>query len=737
MDTLIGTSIGGYTLIRLLGSGGMGAVYLAEDPSIGQQVAIKVVRTNPGDFHDSSSAATATERFKQEARAVASLDHLHILPLYRYGEEETSSGNRAYIIMQYRPEGSLWGWLRRRAGLPSSGQSSSSLSPISLPATLNNSWPLGLEEAGEYLQQAASALQYAHERGIIHRDVKPENFLLRIDNGNSVHLLLSDFGLAKLYSSNSVTSHVLGTPIFRAPEQFEGTAEPESDQYALAVMIYYFLAGRPPFEGEPMRLMHQHLTAEPPPITRFNTALPEGVAAILSRALAKIPAGRYPSTAAFAEAFAKAAQPSQGAPMSMRPLFSLPTLAQTNHGPTVRPGLNSTDAFAVPPTSQTPPGTPFSPAPASNSARIAFTPTVYPAAPGQGSGGQPGQVPFSPAYPLNVSQQPGANLPGKPGQVGRRKALGWIVGGTLVVAAGGGAGFFLYSRFAKPAHALHVLHGHSDTVTSVSWSPDGTQLVSGSRDGTARLWQVANENNTLTYNGHHAAVLSVAWSPGGRYLASGGEDKTVQVWDAQGNIQRNFRNLGAVISSIIWNAAGDRLFVGTLGNGGHELFIGTNTGTRNAFRTIIHALAISPDGQFLAAAFDNGSVAISGLQDAPHKVKTFHVHTAAVLALAWSPDSTMLASGSADATAQVFDATTGHVEHSLPHSGAVNGVAWEPTGTGHLATACSDGSVNIWDVNSSARTIYSGHGGAVMSVAWGSNGLASGSVDKNIIVWQV
>src|SRR5215469_4909870 len=114
MDTLIGTSIGGYTLVQVLGSGGMGTVYLAEDPVIGQQVAIKIVRTDPADYPDASAANKAAERFKQEARAVASLDHLHILPLYRYGEQETESGQRAYIVMQYRPEGSLWDWLRSR-----------------------------------------------------------------------------------------------------------------------------------------------------------------------------------------------------------------------------------------------------------------------------------------------------------------------------------------------------------------------------------------------------------------------------------------------------------------------------------------------------------------------------------------------------------------------------------------------------------------------------------------------
>ena len=95
VDARIGTSIGGYTLVQVLGSGGMGTVYLAEDPAIGQQVAIKVVRTGAADFPDLSSATIAEERFKQEARAVASLDHLHILPLYRYGEEETGGGKRA------------------------------------------------------------------------------------------------------------------------------------------------------------------------------------------------------------------------------------------------------------------------------------------------------------------------------------------------------------------------------------------------------------------------------------------------------------------------------------------------------------------------------------------------------------------------------------------------------------------------------------------------------------------
>ena len=179
------------------------------------------------------------------------------------------------------------------------------------------------------------------------------------------------------------------------------------------------------------------------------------------------------------------------------------------------------------------------------------------------------------------------------------------------------------------------------------------------------------------------------------------------------------------------------MFVGTLGNGGHELFLNTNSSTKNSARAFIHVLALSPNGRYLAAALDNGNVAITSLQETPRRVAIHHMHTATVLSVAWSQDSTMLATGSADTTAKVWDAATEHIEHVLPHSGAVNGIAWEPTNTGRLATASADGSVYIWDVNSSAKTIYSGHSGAVMAVAWGLNGLASGAADNNIIVWQV
>ncbi len=812
MDTLVGTSLGGYTLIRLLGSGGMGAVYLAADSTIGQQVAIKIVRTDAADYPDIASAIRAAERFKQEARAVASLDHLHILPLYRYGEEQMDNGQRAYMVMQYRPEGSLWDWIRQRASQPLSGLPgiSPSRSPGYDSLVVAHTWPLDVEEVAEYLRQAASALQYAHDKGIIHRDIKPANFLLRFEEGQTVHLLLSDFGLAKFFSSSSATSHIFGTPIYMAPEQFDGEAGPESDQYALAIMIYYLLTGHPPFEGDPMRLMHQHLFTEPPPPRTFNPTLPEGVEAALLQALAKKPSERHPSIAAFANAFAQGIAETTVVPIRRTPSqaglqrsLPLPVKVQDSakqlqtslpgnshqiaaYTPLIVQGQMISQAAPEAPTvaNSTPamqpaasqagllqasPDTPTVAQVTPAQANAALAPRIFPSTPPPGySDGRseapqgktsltlPAKellvgnnwsptfaLPSSPGQPLQATtaqmvQPVQTSLPPAPDQqrMSRRSALGWIIGGVAAVGIGSGVGIYFYTRHRIPRDALYILRGHSDTVTSLNWSPDGFQLVSGSRDGTARIWLANDQTSSVTYKGHSAAILAVAWSPDGTILASGGEDKTVQLWNTAGALLHSFSDWGASISSLAWENNGKALFAGTLGAGVHELLLNTGERPGRSNKTYIHAVALSPGGNYLAVGAASGQVVI--VNTVTFKYAFYRRHTGPVLALAWSQDgSTLLASGGSDSTAQVWDPMTGATLHSLPHDGAVNGIAWEPGNTGRLASASADSKVRVWDINSGGYKVYTGHGGAVTSAAWGLGGLTTGSADTDIIVWRV
>ena len=289
---LEGKHLGQYRLLRLLGSGGMGEVYLAEDARIGQTVAIKVSRAEATSYPSNESTKDAFRLFQREAKAIAQLDHPRILPLYGYGEEHIDDTILTYIIMPYRREGTFAAWLQQR--------SSAGLLPI--------------EDVNYFIHQAADALQYAHDNHIVHQDVKPTNFLLRGNKEYPNHpdLLLADFGIAKLNTATIGTSQTIrGTPAYMAPEQWSGAPVPASDQYALAVLAYELLTGCLPFTGRQEQLMYQHFNVRPQPPSYFNPALPKGIDAVILKALEKRPADRFPSIAAFAQALQQATSDSE------------------------------------------------------------------------------------------------------------------------------------------------------------------------------------------------------------------------------------------------------------------------------------------------------------------------------------------------------------------------------------------------------------------------------------------
>ena len=284
---LEGSQIDRYRILHLLGSGAMGDVYLAEDPRIGQQVAIKVIRVEPDLYPDRLNAEQAAHLFQREIQAIVKLDSPHILPLFDYGEEPVGEMKIIYMVMPYRKEGSLAKWLSQR----------------------NTAELLSPQEVANLIGQVAEALQHAHNRQIIHRDVKPSNLLLRLHEETSARpdILLADFGVAQLMTTTSnMSQSVGGTPTYMAPEQWAGEAVPASDQYALAIMTYELLTGRPPFRGAALQIMYQHMHNQPPAPGTQNPRLSKEIDKVLLRALAKKADERFASVSAFARAFQEA-----------------------------------------------------------------------------------------------------------------------------------------------------------------------------------------------------------------------------------------------------------------------------------------------------------------------------------------------------------------------------------------------------------------------------------------------
>jgi len=254
-----------YRLTRELGRGGMATVYLAHDLKHGRDVAVKVVRPE-------LAAALGPERFLREIEIAAQLHHPHIVPLYDSGD----AGGSLYYVMPYE------------AGL-------------SLRQRLARDGPLPLEDAVLILRDVCDALAHAHERGIIHRDIKPDNVLL-----SGRHAMVTDFGVAKAATDATTRAAVtapgvlIGTPAYMAPEQI--AADPHIDHradiYALGVLAYELLAGRPPFTGEASQdMLSAHLIQTPAPITTLRADVPEPLAELVMKSLEKRPADRWQSAA--------------------------------------------------------------------------------------------------------------------------------------------------------------------------------------------------------------------------------------------------------------------------------------------------------------------------------------------------------------------------------------------------------------------------------------------------------
>lgn len=267
-----GSRVAGYLLEKLVGVGGMAAVFRARDERLGRVVALKLLA---GD-------ESARKRFVREARAVAGVDHPHIIPVYEAGE----AGGIMFIAMRF-------------------------IAGADLQAIVDQEGGLRAKRAAAFISPVASALDAAHAAGLVHRDVKPANVLVDTGPGRPEHVYLSDFGVARgIVSSSGLTAagQFIGTPDYAAPEQMTGRpVDGRLDQYSLACVTYTLLAGSAPFKrDEPMAVLYAHLYKPPPRLTAVRPDLPGAVDWVLGRGLAKDPEARYDSCGAFADALREA-----------------------------------------------------------------------------------------------------------------------------------------------------------------------------------------------------------------------------------------------------------------------------------------------------------------------------------------------------------------------------------------------------------------------------------------------
>ncbi len=690
-----------FEVIEHLGAGGFGFVVRARDRLLGREVALKMPRLEralqPGDVR----------RFLREARAAARLDHPHIVRVY----DARELGPLGYFIAtEYCPGPSLRSWLGSHKG--------------AVPARLAAAW----------LAALADAAQHAHDRGIVHRDIKPDNIILADPaSDGSFTPRLADFGLARdreEVADESRGDERAGTAQYMAPEQVAGHHDqigPATDVYALGATLYEVLTGRTPFRGESasetLRLV---LNAEPVAPRSLRPGLPRDLETICLKCLHKEPSRRYRSAAdlrddllLFLDGRPIRARRSSGAERAARWCLRNPVIAGLLAAVFL---LMATVAIVA------------SAGYVRESAARSRAESAESAARGEAARAHAAEHDLRREwYAANVNLMQAA---WDAGQVGRLREL-------LADTEGYRERRFEWSYWHRLSRMdRYALTGHRGAVRGVSWSPDGSRLATASWDGTARIWDARDGRPVLVLAGHDGQVNSLAWSPDGRSIATAGWDGTARVWDAvDGRQKLRIATHSGRVRSVAWSPDGTRLATAAE-DGLVRTWSATDGLEGPPFRgaaSCMLCVAWSPDGTSLAAGGVDGKTRIWRTADGGLR-STLEGGGGWINSVAWSPDGKSLAAATQDGTVRIWDAATGRDQLvHVAYAGWINSVAWSPDGT-TLATANSDGSARIREARDGRQLlILRKHRSQVVSVAWAPDGrsLAAGGADGHSHVWQV
>jgi|GEM_PF-2739609 len=692
---LAGVVLDEYRLVDMMGSGGMSAVYRAYQEELDRHVAVKVLSSQLST--DSSYVA----RFNQEAKIAASLEHPHIVPVYDFGIHDD---NMMFVVMRLLTGGTL---LDKFDGQP-----------------------MNKHEVITIVTAIAQALDYAHGRNIVHRDVKPGNIMF--DGQGTTYLV--DFGIARATQQTDVNltaqNMVLGTPLYMPPEQWRGTTPvPATDQYALAVIAYQMVTGVPAFAGDsPQNLMYQHLNEMPSPANQMNPQLSSEVATVLNRAMSKTPTDRYPLITNFANALKQALQQP---PTPVTVESQLPETVVNQPAPQPQP------IYQPPAPQPTPAPTPMVQSPSSNTMTNVigggmvglillvviiigggFAITQF-----QNRGnndtdttdvGDAGEVvpteiiltgeapsdgvqltPLVPEdivglgnFPLNQR----ATLVNEP-TIPVRDAV-YSPDGQVIASAHGDGTIRFWRGGTVTSRA-----GHEESGSTVDFSPDGQFVVSGGRDNDAKIWRVSDAQLVQTLSGHTGVLRDVEFSPDGSRLATASEDTTINIWRVSDwTLEKTLTEHDTRVLGLAWNHDGTLLASGGNDNRVHLWDMTELRFVRylEAHSEQVRDVDFSPDGQLLVSSSTDNTLKIWDVESG-NVLHSMDGHGRDVWTVMFSPDGQMVASGGRDNTLRLWDVATGaQLDNITAHAGWVLGIDFAPDGS-EMVSAGGDGTIRIWE----------------------------------------
>jgi WD40 repeat protein/serine/threonine protein kinase len=710
--------VGRFELRRQLGKGGCGIVFLAYDPRLQREVALKIPRP------EMLMSPDARRRLIREAQAAAEFDHPNLVPVYETGE----IGPVCFIATAFCPGQTLAEWLDRQ------------------------SFPVSVRQAARLVATLAEAVQHAHDRGVLHRDLKPNNVILQVIKadpntsegpppgacplrGDHVVPRVVDFGLAKLAdrgTGDTATRHVLGTPKYMAPEQAQGRRDdvgPAADVYALGVILYELLAGRTPFDGATdVEVLRQAIDGHLTPPRSLRTEIPRDLEAICLKAMDRVPGKRYRTAIDLAEDLRRFLE---GLPTLARPLNFVGRANRwlRRNDQWVALGVVSTLALVF---------------------LVIGAWNVYQ------------------TDKLKAEQKEAEQKQAEQMQVERRREytrhvrdafLSWRSGDAQQMAAS-----LDYARRSaemagdEPEFAWGYLSQlgrverqsvpcPAGAAVALAVSLDGRRVATGHPDGTLAVWDRDTATLVGSVKAHPDELTHVAFLASGGLVTAGGEP-VVRTWAVgrDGTLRPAAVSpaLAVPVSCLAVAPDGRAVYVGSAGG---ECLCWDAVGNRVVRQwpatagAPVDALAVSPDGTVLATA---GRAEPVRLWDTATGAPAGEVRAAGGAAILTTvPDPVrgwlLVAADRADGTVRLFD-RQGREVRTLPgQAGPILAIAASPDGSA-LASGGQDYSVCVWEVSTgSIRSLLRGHDKSVRGVRFGPDGktLFTASEDGLLKVWDL